>query len=245
METIRPEIKNQQGEELVCELNLSESKIDKPLVLILHALTGKKENSTINFIAKSLPDHGYDTLQFDFSGHGESQGRMEDATVRKQLRDIKSVLQQIKQVNTERLVIVGNSFSVITALAFAKGNKHTTGVILISGRAHYLKYIETLEKVGNKYRLIGDTLIDAFFVKDYRLYDPIANIKSFAGSVLIIHGEKDDVIPKEDAEQFYNSSSSKIKDIFIVPDAGHCFTEIEQKQKVLDEILRFLDDNFK
>lgn len=243
METLRQEIKNKQGEKLVCELNISEPETSKPLVLILHALTGKKENSTISFIAKSLPSQGYNTLQFDFSGHGESQGKLEDATVTKQLEDISAVLQQIKQANISKLILIGNSFSVITALAFAKNNKNVAGLILISGRAHYLKYIETLEKVGDKYRLFGEALADKSFVEDYKQYDPLANIKSATCPVLVIHGEKDDVIPKEDAELLYKSSPSS-KGLFIVPGAGHRFMEIEQKQKALDRIIQFLNANF-
>jgi len=243
METIRQEIKNKQGEKLACELNISEPETSKPLVLILHALTGKKENSTISFIAKSLPSKGYNTLQFDFSGHGESQGKLEDATVTKQLADINAVLQQIKPANINPLILIGNSFSVITALAFAKNNKSVTGLILISGRAHYLKYIETLEKVGDKYRLFGESLADKSFVEDYKQYDPLVNIKLVTCPVLIIHGEKDDVIPKEDAELLFKSSPSS-KDLFIVPSAGHRFTEIEQKQKALDRIVHFLNANF-
>ncbi|MBU2638608.1 MAG: alpha/beta hydrolase [Nanoarchaeota archaeon] len=244
METIRQEIKNKQGEKLVCELNISDSKTNKPTVLILHALTGKKENSTINFIAKNLPNKGYNTLQFDFSGHGESQGKLEDANVTKQLDDINAVLEQIKQVDISRIILIGNSFSVITALAFAKNNKTIAGLILISGRAHYLKYIETLEKVGDKYRLFGEALADKSFVKDYKLYDPIASIKSVTCPVLIIHGDKDDVIPKEDAELLFKSSPSS-KDLLIVHGAGHRFTEIEQKQNALDRIIHFLNANNK
>ena len=244
MKTIKINIKNQDNENIVCEINKSEisASVDKPTVLILHALTGNKENRTINFLAKNLPEHGFDTIQFDLSGHGESEGRMENASIAKQLEDINAVLRQVTQVKTNRIIIVGNSFSVITALAFAKNNESVAGLILLSGRANYLKYIENLEKIDDKYKLTEDVFVDESFIEDYKKYNPVENIKFFKGPVLIIHGEKDEVIPKEDAELFYASAKSK-KDIFLIPGAGHRYSE--QKDKVLDKIIEFLNKFYK
>lgn len=240
MKTIRINVKNQDNENLVCEINKSEisTSVNKPAVLILHALTGNKENRTINFLAKNLPEHGFDTIQFDFSGHGESEGRMEKANITKQLKDINSVLSQVTQVNTRKIIVIGNSFSVITALAFAKNNESVAGLILLSGRAKYLKYLDSLEKVKDKYKLAENVFADEAFIEDYKKYNPLENIKIFKGPVLIIHGEKDEVIPKEDAELLYASAKSK-KEIFILPGAGHKYPE--QKDNVLGKIVEFLD----
>lgn len=246
METINLRIKNQNDEILVCEINKSENleSLKRPSILILHALTGKKENKTINFLAKNLPRYGYDTIQFDFSGHGESEGKLEEATVTKQLKDITSILQNISQVNTKKVIIIGNSFSVITALAFSKTNKCVTGLILLSGRANYLNYIETLEKVNDKYCLINNVLVDSLFINDYKKYNPLENIKIFANPILIIHGEKDKVVPKEDANLLYSSSDSSKKHLVIIKDAGHKYEKIEQKKEVLESIIQFLNKYF-
>lgn len=247
METIKLNIKNKNNENLVCEINKSDNQdsINNPSILILHALTGKKENRTINFLAKKIPDYGYNTIQFDFSGHGESEGRLEEATVTKQLEDIKSVLSQINQINTDKIILIGNSFSVITALAFAENNNSIAGLILISSRANYLEYTNKLEKVEDKYRLFEDHLIDESFIEDYKKYNPLKNIKLFKNSILIIHGENDGIIPKEDAELFYSLSVSNKKDLFIVPNAEHRYLEIEQKENILSKVIKFLNKNFK
>ncbi len=245
MET-KSSVKNKYDENLVYEINRPDTPTNKPLVLILHALTGKKENSTINFLAKNLPQHGYTTVQFDFSGHGESGGKLEDSTVTKQLEDIEAVADEIrKKVDVGRMIVVGNSFSVITALAYSKDNRSVAGLILISGRANYMKYVENLERVGERYRLIGDTFVGESFVKDYEKYDPLKNMKAFQGPVMIVHGENDETIPKEDAQIFYSSAVSAKKKLFIVPKGGHRFTEPGQKESVLKEIVQFLDENSK
>ncbi|MBU0962445.1 MAG: alpha/beta fold hydrolase [Nanoarchaeota archaeon] len=231
----RLEIKNNQNEKLVVEINEPKDIIG-PTMLILHALTGKKENKTINFLAKRLPEFGYKTIQFDFSGHGESGGNIEEATVSKQLEDIKSVISQLK---IKELIIIGNSFSVITALAFSK-EKDVKGLILLGGRAKYLEYIKTLEKINTKYKLIDNIFIDESFVDDYKKYDPIKNISGLDIPILIIHGENDEIIPKEDAQILYNSCPSKKKNLKIIKGADHRYSDIKYKENILREIILFL-----
>lgn len=244
METLKLKIKNRFNEDLVCEINKLETlgSMQRPSLLILHALTGNKENRTINFLAKNIPLEGFNTIQFDFSGHGKSQGMMGDSTVSKQLEEIKVILNQIKQVNTKQIILVGNSFSVITALAYGKIDARVVGLILLSGRANFLNYIDTFEKKDDKYKLSDNVLINDSFFEDYRKYNPLENINSFVHPVLIIHGEKDDIIPAEEANLFYSMSNSKEKEIYIVPNAGHRYSE--QKEDVLNRVINFLKKNY-
>jgi len=241
METIKQIIKNPRGEVLACEINLPKNlEGKKPTILILHAFTGQKENRTINYLAKNLPEVGYITLQFDFSGHGESEGKLEKATVSKQLDDIKSVLEQVKNINPTNLIIIGNSFSVITALAFARINYNIKGIILISGRANYLEYIDSLEKVNDRYKLFENKFIDKSFVEDYKKYNPLENIKKINIPTLIIHGGKDETIPVSNAQLFYENSLSKKKFLKIIKGADHKYSDIKFKEEVLKEIKKFL-----
>ncbi len=235
---IKKIIKNKYNENIICEIN----KADKPknkTILILHAYTGKKENRTIHFLAKNLPKHKFNTIQFDFSGHGESEGKMQEATISKQLEDISSVLAQINEVPLNNLILVGNSFSVITALAFAKEDA-IKGLILISGRANYLKYIDTLEKIGDRYKLFEGIFIRESFIEDYKKYDPIKNIKELNKPILIIHGERDNIIPVTDAKILLKNS--KIGKLKIIKNADHRYLNPIFKEEVLKECVKFLDE---
>jgi|TARA_B100001971_G_C18136460_1_gene507886 esterase/lipase len=232
METIKGKTKNELGENLVYEVNrLGDSS--KPKVLILHAFTGKKENKTINYLAKNLPSEGYTTIQFDFSGHGKSEGNMEDATVSKQLKDIQAI---IKEVEGE-LIVVGNSFSVITALAFSRINK-VKGLILLCGRAKYLDYINGLVKEDGKYKIFEGFYIGENFVEDYKKYDPLKLIESVDVPVLIVHGEKDEVVPLEEAKLFYNKT--KMGELKVIENADHRFIDVKFKEEVLESVISFL-----
>jgi esterase/lipase len=242
METIKQIIKNFNNEKLVCEVNLPSVVDNKlPVVIILHAITGKKENRTINYLAKNLPESGYITLQFDFSGHGESEGKLSESTISKQLEDIKLVIKDIKNVDFTRIVLIGNSFSVITALAFAKNNENVKGIIMLGGRAKYMDYINNLEKINGKYRLFENEFIDEDFVKDYKKYNPLNIIENLTIPTLIVQGENDEIIPVTDAKLFYEKSPAKIKSLKIIKGSDHRFSDIKFKVKILDEIKEFLD----
>ncbi|MBT4334514.1 prolyl oligopeptidase family serine peptidase [archaeon] len=235
MKLIRKIIKNKQGENIVCEINkVTDSKLT---ILILHAITGKKENKTIHFLAKHLPNSQFNTIQFDFSGHGESEGKLQDATISKQLGEIDLVLSQINEIRTDNIIIVGNSFSVLTALEFSK-DISVKGAILLSGRANYLGYLDKLEKIGNNYRLIEDIFIKESFITDYKKYNPVNNILKLKKPILIFHGDKDEVVPIEEANIFLkNSQDGTLK---IIKGADHRYSKQESKQEILDECIIFL-----
>ncbi|MBU2589271.1 MAG: alpha/beta fold hydrolase [Nanoarchaeota archaeon] len=236
MEIIKKIIKNSYNENIVCEINKAENS-KEITILILHAFTGKKENRTINFLAKQLPKKYYNTLQFDFSGHGESEGILQEATISKQLKDIKSILSKLA---INKIILIGNSFSVLTALAFAKDNSSVKGLILISGRANYIEYIKNLEKVGDKYKLFDETYVGENFVEDYKKYDPVKNIKELDVPILIVHGDKDEVVPVKDAQIFQDNA--KQGTLRIIEGADHRYSNMDYKKKVLDESVNFLNN---
>ena len=52
-----------------------------PLAIIMHPITLFKELPLLVKIAGQLRDMGYATLRFDFPGHGESDGALEEITL--------------------------------------------------------------------------------------------------------------------------------------------------------------------
>jgi len=249
METISFNVKNIFGELLKIEINKSikiESK-KNPTFLILHALGGRKENKTINFIAKKLPNYGFNTVQFDFSGHGESEGNLKDCTISKQLTEIDTVINSLSKynfLNLNKIILLGNSFSVLTAIAFACKSPLISSLVLISGRANYIRWIDTLEKNDERYYLDEYNYVEQSFIEDYKKYNPLNIIKKLEIPILIIHGEKDELIPVEEANLLFQSINSKNKYLKIINGADHRYSDIKLKEKVFECILNFLKVTF-
>ena len=58
-----------------------------PIVIICHGFGGNRDRGTTYMVAKQLPNEGIATLRFDFNGHGQSEGKMKDMTVLKEVED--------------------------------------------------------------------------------------------------------------------------------------------------------------
>lgn len=227
-----------KGEEIVIEINKSSKEDNKPALLILHALGGKKENSTIHKLAKTAPEYGFNTIQFDFTGHGESEGKLEECTVTKQVQETEKVIECLRNNYDflgNSLILVGNSFSVITSLELGDRDVFQS-LVLIGGRANYLDWIDTLDVKDGKYYLYPGAFVDEGFLEDYRKYDPLENISKINKPILVIHGGEDDVISPSDAELFHKEA--KNSELHFIEGVGHQFTG--KKDLVVKKTLEFL-----
>ncbi len=241
MVAIKQLIENIKGEKLACEINLpKQSDNNKPIICILHAFTGQKKNRTINYLAKKLSQRGYKTLQFDFSGHGESEGKLEEATITKQLSDIKSVLGQAKNINSKNIILLGNSSSVVTALAFTRKHYNIKGIILLCGRASYGKQFIATNNCHLDNRIFRRDDINVDYISNKLIYNPSESIKRIRLPTLIIHGDHDEVVPVRNAKILYDISPAKVKVMKIIRGADHRFSKITWKKAILIEIYRFI-----
>jgi len=230
-------IKNSFDESLSCVFRDCGSS--KPVVITLHALSGKKENRSIHLLAENLPNNGFSTLEFDFSGHGESEGNIIESTITKQLFDLKSIINYFK---FKKVIFVGNSFSVITALAFTKLHSSlVSGLILISGRADYLKFCDNTRK--DNYKLFGNTFLNEEYLVDYMKYDPLEVINNLNIPIALVHGVLDEVIPFSDAKKLFNTCPSLSKELIPIKNGAHRFDD-ESRLDMFDKVLTFLKKNF-
>ena len=68
-------------------------------------------------------------------------------------------------------------------------------------------------------------------------------IKSITIPTLIIHGDKDEIIPVEEGSELYRNSGSRYKTIEIIPAAGHNDLMISGKNQYFDSIEVFIKNH--
>lgn len=223
---------NKERDLLKCILNLTLS--DKPLILTLHAFTGRKENRTIFSIFKQAEEEGFNSLCFDFSGHGRSTGDLKKCNISKQLTDLDSIIKTL--IPNKKIILVGNSFSVTTAIAYAYQYPNIIGLILISGRAklkaNAKKLITDLKTFENKKNATQ-------FVQDYLKYHSNKLIKNIQIPTFILHGEKDEIVPVRDASILLKNCSTKNKELFILKNESHRFSN-EGRKTAVKKIFEFI-----
>jgi pimeloyl-ACP methyl ester carboxylesterase len=208
----------------------------KGIILWLHGITVNKDEY-LNFFGdgvKYLYDKGFDSLRFDFRGHGESSGTSLDFSIVGQMLDVNSVMEYLigyYKKKSYKVNLVGCSFgappAIFTAINY---KKYVSKVILISPvisykdtflepRTEWAKSIfnkKTLSDLKKKKKLfIDDNFpISYCLVEEMRIIQPELAIKDLKQNIILIHGDADSMVPYEvsrDISKKYN----KIKFISI------------------------------
>ncbi|MEP0813298.1 MAG: alpha/beta fold hydrolase [bacterium] len=133
-----------------------------PVVIMLHMLS--RSRNDWNAIAPLVMAEGYCALAIDLRGHGESlefdqAGRtwreFGDGDFRSMLLDVSGAVSYLatrKEVNTDRIAIIGASIGANLAINYAAQDRHVRTVVLLSPGLNY-RGIETMpaaERYGTR-----------------------------------------------------------------------------------------------
>ena len=218
----------QSGEiRLSCRLDVPEK--DAPLAVILHGITGNKEERHILGAAEALRQAGFGTLRVDLYGHGESGGSFSGHTVSGWLRNALDVLDYADTVS-RRVFLCGHSQGGLTAmLAGEERSAQLSGLILLSPawsipegarRGDLLGMRFDPEKVPDHMELPNKGVSVG---REYiRAAQSICIGKlTYSGPVLIVHGEADQTVPvswsRELVRRYRNAG------LVTVPGDTHCY----------------------
>ena len=220
------------------------------MVMILHGLTGNKNETHITAIAEALEARGAASIRFDFNGHGESEGDFVNMTIPNEIEDAKKVYDYVKGLDyVDSVSVVGHSQGgVVTGLLAGElGADKIHSIALLAPAAvikddcirgifigsrfdaenppESLKLNDSLS-LGREYLLAGQTL-------------PIYQTsKNFTGPVCLIHGTADRMVPYTYSET-YNMLYSN-SELHLMPGADHQFTGFvdEMAEKAADFLVK-------
>jgi len=156
---------------------------------------------------------GINLFVADYRGYGTSGG---EPTCSAMLEDAEELLVGLRRLREERglsgaLFVMGRSLGSAPALELAgRFTDQISGLIVESGFAHTYRLLITLG--------VDRSVLDP---DKEMLVSNLEKMKKIAGPVLIIHGERDEIIPASDAIELYNASPAIDKEILLIPVAGH------------------------
>ena len=186
--------------------------LSAPLVLFFH---GNGEiASDYDTIASLYTEIGLSLLVVDYRGYGTSDGT---PTATALVRDAVALLERLDevlaahQIKPERLYVMGRSLGSAPALEVAsRCGDRFAGLILESAFAYTFPLIERIGFLQ---------LPDAYEQRDG--FGNIEKIDRVRLPTLIIHGERDWIIPIGDARALFEASPAPEKKLVKVPGAGH------------------------
>jgi alpha-beta hydrolase superfamily lysophospholipase len=199
------------AEDVVLGYRLYVHRPGAPVVLFFHG-NGEVASDYDGF-APQYHRAGASLLVVDYRGYGWSTGR---PLVSALLADVEPVLAALPDLLEEAglagapLYVMGRSLGSAPAIHAAHTHPDRfRGIIIESG---FARAVRLLERLG-----LPRTLTD-------RLPDPIGNDRKMAEialPLLVIHGERDTLIPVENGQALYDASPATTKRLLRVPGAGH------------------------
>jgi putative redox protein len=236
--------KNQQGEQLAGTLHLPENAGRRGVVLG-HCFTCTRHTSILRRLAQVLAQAGFVALRFDFSGNGQSQGRFADSTYSKQIDEMLTAAELLGSHGAEWIGMAGHSMGALISFLTGARSDSVRAVAVIGGRlsgmraAHFLsrRQREILERSGevtftSRGRFL--TLTEKFF-SDADRFDPLKMLRSLRVPLLVVHGERDEIIPVQEAYKARDIAGDRIE-LEIVTGADHMFSRAEDREKVAHRV---------
>jgi len=198
----------------------------KTLVLVHHGNAGNLLNRL--FIAEACIQAGASVLLYDYRGYGKSQGV---AALENLLADGLVAFDFVKN-NYQYPVVINYGESIGSAVAtYVDSQRQANGLILQSG-------IASLPKVARA----GIVLLSLYpdFIWPPPLLDDQTLLSQSKTPLLLIHGERDTVVPINNSSLLNTSAKAADKSFIRLPDCGHNDVGLNDRNLYLEAISSFI-----
>jgi fermentation-respiration switch protein FrsA (DUF1100 family) len=183
-----------------------EAPADRPVILWCHGNAGNVIHRLDNL--RHLYREGLSVFIFDYRGYGRSQNvRPTEAGLYLDAIGAYDYLTRVRMIRPERIIIFGRSLGAAVATELAS-QKPAAGLILES----CFPSVEAVAKIH-----YGGLPVHWLLGAEFRLIDRLPTLSL---PKLIIHGDKDDIIPYELGRQVFEAAKPP-KSFLSIPGADH------------------------
>ena len=221
-----------------------------PGVVFFHGFTGDRMESHWLFVkcARALAEAGIASLRFDFYGSGESEGNFSEVTLQSEISDAQGAVdffRRQKGIDPDRLGLLGLSLGGSIAATVAAQSRIQALVLwsALARPAELRKLAETEAKevAGMKGALeYNGHIVSARLLEGVDGVDPLQAIAAFHGPTLIIHPERDELVPLSHPDDYFRMAGAAIKERVIISGADHTFTSVAWEREVIQRSVDWL-----
>lgn len=237
---------NDQGQILKGVLHYPAGSTFSAAAILCHGMESSKESEKLVALGRALAQKGVLALRFDFACAGESNGKFEEITYSGEVLDLKAAFNHIRQYPARNIGILGSSMGGTVALLFAAEEPRVANLVTIAAPFHPEKITDKLltrEEVEN-WRRLGHILyhgrrINVSLLDDLKQIDVPGAAKKISCPVLILHGDADETVPVEEAEELYAQLRGP-KKIRILKGADHRLSDPNLLATALEETLAWM-----
>jgi dipeptidyl aminopeptidase/acylaminoacyl peptidase len=215
-----------EGYKISGVLHLPERE-NPPCIIASHGLLSSKNSEKYIALGERISREGMAMLRFDFRGAGESEGGEGDNTISKKIADLSAAVDFTRNYPGlgEGIGLIGSSLGGFVSLIKASMDKRVRAAV-VWATPHHLDDLKTKERDERT-----PLPPEAFFedLPKHRLL-PLLSKVSYC---MVIHGEKDELVPVEQAwEIFYHLAEPKR--IHVIEEADHRLTDPAHRQRAIE-----------
>lgn len=208
-------------------------------IVLLHCFTCTKHHRILRNISESLTDNGFTVLRFDFSGNGESGGKIEDTNYTRMIGQVKQAVSILQENKMKKIGVAGHSMGAMLSVLSAYEDERIKAVGFIAGSSQGARVrdvfpkevVDKAEKEGFAEAFVygRNIVLKREFLLDVEKYNLGRDVAGLNRPILVIHGTEDEIIPVFHARQLY-AWASEPKTLELLDGVDHLF----KKDKSLD-----------
>lgn len=220
-----------------------------PALCLCHGIPsgqpGSSDDTGYPGLAERFCAAGFVTLILSFRGAGQAQGNLDMLGWTRDLKAAIDYLASLEEVDKSRLCLLGSSAGAAVTAYVAANDPRVSSLVTFACPAEFsfLTDKKRARATIDHFRSIG-VIRDAGFpqsvndwLNGFSAVSPLKWMDKISPRpLLLIHGDKDDLVPVEHARKLYQKAGEP-KKLVIIPGAGH---RLRLEQKAVNTALAWL-----
>lgn len=224
-----------------------------PMVILMHGIFSSKDYGPMPQLARGLAETGIASIRFDFDGHGRSEGRKQDMTIEKELADARAIWNYVQNLPYVSSVgLLGHSQGGVVASMTAgrlatEDGANPAGLVLLAPGSVIKEACQGGKFFNARFdpkdppkhiRCWGMYKLGREYLVTTQQLDIYGTAASYAGPVLLLHGDRDGIVPMWCSERFLQTYGDHAT-LQVVEGENHTITRRR------DEVIAHTVDFFK
>ncbi|MDJ0520158.1 MAG: alpha/beta fold hydrolase [Trichodesmium sp. MO_231.B1] len=156
---------------------------------------------------------GFDVLLIDYRGYGRSTGNFpSEGQIYQDIEIVWNYLVNQREINPQNILVCGHSLGGAIAIELATRHPQIAGLII---KSSFTSMQNMVNYQGGIYKLFPVKLLL------HQKFDSISKLRKLDIPILLVHGTEDMSVPAYMSEELFGVTPAEIKDLYIVPGAGH------------------------
>lgn len=257
MKNKRIEFTNSRGVTLSGRIEFPVNQHPKSYAIFAHCFTCNKNLTAVKNISRTLTQHGFGVLRFDFTGLGQSGGDFSNTDFSSNIEDLEDVAEFMEKEFEAPELLIGHSLGGAAAIFASKKIASIKAMVTIGAPSspqhvqHLFKSsVEEIKEKGIANVEIGGRSfpISKQFIEDLSNQHLPEVAKSLRKPILIMHSPQDTVVEIKNAAEIYTAAKHP-KSFISLEGADHLLSQKEDSIYAANVIsqwaTRYIDFNEK